>query len=73
VNRHKCERYKDWEYCKRTCGTCWAFKSELKKIDAAQARRRGAELEGEPILVQQNLEPDSIEFSATNIEVNEDE
>ena len=58
---------------KDTCGTCWAFTSELKRIDAAKARRRGAELEGEPIVEPPNLEPNSIEFAATKMEVNEDE
>ena len=58
---------------KDTCGACWEFKSQLKTIDSANARRRSAEFEGEPALEEQSdLEPNSIEFGATNEEIVED-
>ena len=59
---------------KDTCGTCWSFKSELKKLDAAVARRRSAELEGEPIADETSAcEPNSIDFAASNEEVVEND
>ena len=51
---------------KDTCGTCWVFK-------CCEGTMEGAKLEGERVIDEQNLEEDSIDFAATNMEVDEDE